>query len=85
MMNPMSEAPSAKIRALHEERGWVVIEPYDEAILWMRRPVWMMSDDPEAGSFENDDFDGWLYLGETISPAKQSTVREPVDGPPHQN
>ena len=30
---------------------------WDEAMCWMRRSTWTCPDDPELGSFEDEDFD----------------------------
>ena len=39
------------------ERGWVEIEPYDAATFWCGRPQYTIKDDPEAGTFDEQDFE----------------------------
>lgn len=50
----------------HYDRGPMQVVIWDEACLWMKRRVWTCPDDPELGSFEDEDFD------EHYGPAGQS-------------
>jgi len=45
------------ITLTHYERGPMRVALFDEATWWMRRRIWSCPDDPELGSFEDEDFD----------------------------
>lgn len=41
----------------HYDRGPMRVAVWDEATLWMKRRTWTCVDDPELGSFDDEDFD----------------------------
>ena len=41
----------------HFERGPMQVQVWDEATWWMKKRTWTCPDDPELGSFEDDEFD----------------------------
>ena len=41
----------------HFERGPMQVQVWDEATLWMKKRTWTCPDDPELGSFEDNEFD----------------------------
>lgn len=41
----------------HYERGPMQVAVWDEATWWMRRRQWTCPDDPELGTFEDEDFE----------------------------
>jgi hypothetical protein len=45
------------ITLTHYERGPMQVALFDEATWWMQRRIWSCPDDPELGSFEDEDFD----------------------------
>jgi hypothetical protein len=45
------------ITLTHYERGPMQVEVWDEATWWLRKRQWTCPDDPELGSFEDEDFD----------------------------
>lgn len=45
------------ITLTHYERGPMQVGIYDEATWWLQRRIWSCPDDPELGSFEDEDFD----------------------------
>jgi hypothetical protein len=47
----------------HYDRGPIKVEIWEEATWWMGRRTWSCPDEPEWGSFEDEDFDEH-YTGE---------------------
>ena len=41
----------------HYDHGLLQVVVWDEATWWMGRRIWTCIDDPELGSFEDEDFD----------------------------
>lgn len=41
----------------HYDRGPLSVAEWDEATFYMRKRQWTCPDDPELGSFEDEDFD----------------------------
>jgi hypothetical protein len=45
------------ITLTHYEHGPMQVAVWDEATWWLRKRQWTCPDDPELGSFEDEDFD----------------------------
>ena len=45
------------INLTHHEYGPMQVAVWDDATWWMRKRQWTCPDDPERGSFEDEDFD----------------------------
>ena len=41
----------------HYDHGDIRVQVWDEASEWMKRRTWTCPDNPELGSFEDEDFD----------------------------
>ena len=54
---------NSTITLSHHDRGEMRVSVWDEATLWMKKRTWTCVDDPELGSFEDEDFDEH-YSGE---------------------
>lgn len=59
----MAIAPLKRALAVHEERGVVEVELWDEATRTYGRPTYTIVDDPEAGTFEIEDFQ-WMFAND---------------------
>ena len=60
----------------HYDHGPVRVTVWDEASFWMKRRTWTCVDNPELGSFEDEDFDEHYtgQISEIIAAATISTV-----------
>jgi hypothetical protein len=45
------------ITLTHYDHGPIEVSVYEEATWWLRKRQWSCPDDPELGTFEDEDFD----------------------------
>jgi hypothetical protein len=68
------------ITLTHYEDGPMQVAVWDEATWWMRKRQWTMPDDPERGSFEDEDFDETKEQIEALLSAAHAAADDRASG-----